>query len=122
MRVKNLDGAQLNKCSTGSWLAHWERFSGQNAFMCFANDCIKRPSVGGLVQKESPIDKDWYVIPLCSDCNKKKGQDLDVWDTAKLIPTDEIEAAAVTSALPRSFSHRALERFPRERVFQGAKL
>jgi hypothetical protein len=104
MRVKNLNGTTQNLCSTGSWFAHWEKFSGQNAFMCFTKGCIKRPSVGGQVQKDSPTDKSWYVIPLCDDCNKKRGQDLDIWDSAKLVSVNVLKTAAMT---PRATSIRA---------------
>ena len=84
MRVKNLNGT-TEKPSSGSWLAHWERASGQNAFMCFVTGCIKRPSAGGRVQRDSPTDKRWYVVPLCDDCNKAHGRDLDIWDAATLV-------------------------------------
>lgn len=33
--VKNLNGAAQNECSSGSWLAHCEKFSGQTAYSCF---------------------------------------------------------------------------------------
>jgi hypothetical protein len=72
-------------CGSGSWLAHWEKLSGLRAFMCFAKGCFGRPSVGGHVQKDRRTDQSWYVVPLCSACNTKRGQDLDVWDYATLV-------------------------------------
>jgi hypothetical protein len=87
MKVKNLNGA-THSLHGGNWLAHWEKYSGQNAYMCFAKGCIKRPIAGGRVQKDSLIDATWYVIPLCSDCNKKNGQDLDIWDAATFVSTN----------------------------------
>ena len=86
MRVKNLNRATQAKCSTGTWLAHWEKISGQNAFLCFVKDCINTPSFGGLVQKVSSTDESWYIVPLCDDCNRKTMQDLDIWDLATLVP------------------------------------
>jgi hypothetical protein len=97
MRVKNLNGTPQNTRTSGSWLAYWELYSGQNAYMCVSDGCIMRPSVGAHVQMDSPTDKSWYVIPLCADCSKKRGQDLDIWDMAKLVPVNStgiVEKAA----------------------------
>ena len=109
MRVKNLNGVPSNKCSSSSWLAHWEKLSGQNAYMCFAKGCINTPSVGGQVQKDSPTDTSWYVIPLCEDCNKKRGQDLDIWDTTRLVPANVIENFEIAAVTPRNFARWARE-------------
>ncbi len=95
MRVKNLNQAAQKKCSSGSWLALWERISGQNAFLCFVKDCINRPSVGGLVQKDSPTDGDWYVVPLCNDCSKSTGRDLEIWDQANLVSASDMQIPPV---------------------------
>jgi hypothetical protein len=116
MRVKTLNIAEQNKCRSGSWLAHWEKLSGQNAFMCFTEGCINMPSVGGHVQKDSTTDKNWYVIPLCTDCSKKSGQDLDIWDTAKFVSAKETETSGVAASTPRNFTPWALERFPERRL------
>jgi hypothetical protein len=89
VRVKNLNGAVQNKPSSGSWLRHWEEVSGQNAWMCFVQGCIRRPIEGGRVQKDSGRDQSWYVIPLCTECHGKHGQDLDIWDAATLVPATE---------------------------------
>jgi hypothetical protein len=88
-RNLNLSGQDLN--SSGNRLAHWEKTTGQNAFLCFAKDCIKRPTAGGLVQKDSAIDRGGYIVPLCSDCNDKTGQDLDIWDQAVLVRADDMK-------------------------------
>jgi hypothetical protein len=105
MRVKNLNAAARKGCNSGTWLTHWEKESGQNAFLCFVKDCINRPSVGGLVQKDSPIDEGWFVLPLCDDCNKRTGQDLDIWDGATLVSAVEMR---VTPIVPDSRRVRVL--------------
>jgi hypothetical protein len=92
MRVRNLNGATQKECTGGSWLALWETFSGQTAYGCFAIGCKNRRSVGGQVQKDSTADKGWYIVPLCEECNKKTGQDLDIWDLAMLVPAHVGEA------------------------------
>jgi hypothetical protein len=88
MRVKNLNGAAQEKCTSGSWLAHWERHSGQTAYGCFVVGCRNKRSVGGLVQRDGTTDTGWYIVPLCEDCGRKTGQDLDIWDLAMLVPAD----------------------------------
>jgi hypothetical protein len=84
MKVKNLNGS-TSSMSGSSWLALWEKLSGQTAIMCYAESCMKSPTVGGQVQKHSSSDTRWYVIPLCEDCNKKTGQDMVIWEAAKLV-------------------------------------
>jgi hypothetical protein len=129
MKVKNLNGSETVDASA-SRLAAWERLSGQNAFMCFATGCIKRPSSGGRVQKDSATDKSWYLIPLCDECSRKSGQDLDIWDGAPFIPVHALAAEGspaeslkrVTSSLYRAEGGRVLSSRPRNtrtRAFQG---
>jgi hypothetical protein len=98
MKVKNLNGTAPITKESGNWLSHWEKLSGLNAFMCYVKGCIKRPSVGGHVQKDSPTDKTWYVIPLCDDCGRKRGQDLDIWDAATLISAAARIATGTTAS------------------------
>ena len=102
MKVKKLNGS-------GSWLAHWEKLSGQNAYMCFATACINTPSVGAQVQKYNPADQKLYVIPLCNDCNKKREQDLDIWDAATLVSANAIETIRTFAVTPRNFAQWASE-------------
>jgi hypothetical protein len=95
MRVKNLNGTAQDKPRSGSWLRHWEEVSGQNAWMCFVQGCIRRPIEGGRVQKDTGVDRGWYVIPLCTECNGKQGQDLDIWDAARLVLATERVAVGI---------------------------
>jgi len=85
MRVRNLNGTSDNKCKCGSWLAHWEKYSGQTANRCVVNGCSNKHSVGGHVQKESLSDFSWYIIPICSECNSKRGQSISVDDAVNLV-------------------------------------
>jgi hypothetical protein len=99
MKVRNLNATVPNTEDGASRLSYWERLSGLNAFMCYAKGCIRRPSVGGHIQKDSLIDRNWYVIPLCDDCGGKSGQDLDIWDAATLVPA---RAGRTTGAASRT--------------------
>jgi hypothetical protein len=86
MIVKNLNARAQNRYSGAILLAHWDRFSRQTAYRCFVKGCRNKSAVGGCVQKHAATDAGWYIIPLCDDCNRKKNQDLDIWDSARLIP------------------------------------
>jgi hypothetical protein len=101
MKVK-MNGTVARAETGGSWLAHWEKHSGLNAFMCYATGCIRRPSVGAHIQKDSLTDMNWYVIPLCEDCSRKRGQDLDIWNAATLVSPGARGAAVKASSTSRA--------------------
>jgi len=109
MKIIKSNATSSNKSCIGNWLAHWERLSGQNAYMCFGQGCINTPSVGVLIQKDSLTDQNLYVIPLCNDCNKKREQDLDIWDAATLVSANAIETIRTFAVTPRHFAHWASE-------------
>ena len=112
MRVKNLNKGALGNSSSGSWLTHWERHTGQNAWMCYVQGCIGRPTAGGRIQKDSLVDRNWYVIPLCADCSERSGQDLDIWDEATLVSAMESEAMVIHNAPGRNRSRWAPQPAP----------
>ena len=91
MKVTNLNIVRQTTGSGGKLLARWEKISGQNAFLCCVKDCIERPIAGGLVQKGSPYDQSWYIVPLCRDCDSRTGQNLDIWDGAVLVRKNDME-------------------------------
>jgi len=85
MQVHNLNGTAPNKCDCGSWLVHWQRFSGQTANHCVVIGCTNPHTVGGHVQKGSISDRGWYIIPLCSSCNAKRGETFSIYDDVELV-------------------------------------
>lgn len=86
MKVKNLNGTSDNSCNCGSWLKHWENFSGQSLpTYCCESSCMNKPTVGAHVQKDSSTDESWYIIPLCSTHNADKGQTLEIQSSTKLV-------------------------------------
>jgi hypothetical protein len=72
MRIKNINGTAENRCSCGSWLNHWERFSRQVAYTCSVPGCKKSEIVGAHVQISG--DQNWYICPLCSSHNKQSDE------------------------------------------------
>ncbi len=85
MRVRNLNGATVPKCRCRNTLSHWLRYSGERASKCSVVGCTHRDLVGGHVQKESPADASWYVIPICTSCSEKTGQTLNISDLVQLV-------------------------------------
>ena len=120
MKVRRTNGTLSNKSNAGTWLSYWEKLSGQSAYLCFGQGCINTPSVGALIQKDSLADKNLYVIPLCDDCNKKSGKELDIWDTKMPVSVDATAASGIVT--PRSFAQWASEQFLESRVFSQARL
>ncbi len=85
-RVNNVNGTTDNICKCGSWLAHWQTFSGQQIpTYCAEKSCVKTPEVGAHVQKESSSDKSWYIAPLCQEHNVRTGQALILVDSVVLV-------------------------------------
>jgi hypothetical protein len=90
MKVKNATGTSELSCSCGSWLAHWEKFSGQTTEFCQAIGCIKRDVVGAHVQRTDVYDFTSYIYPLCNACNQSE-QTLEVSDSYKLVKANKAE-------------------------------
>lgn len=54
-RVKNINGTSQNTCKCGSWLKHWEKFSGQTANCCGVIGCQRTDVVGAHVQESGKL-------------------------------------------------------------------
>jgi len=87
---QNINGTSDTTCACGSWLKHWEKFSGQSVIYCPAGKCMKKDLVGAHVQKSNSSDDKWYIYPLCSAHNQSTGE-LEVSDTYKLVIANKKE-------------------------------
>jgi len=90
MKIKNINGTSQNKCVCGSWLKHWEKFSGQSVTYCPVKDCLNKDLVGAHVQMANSTDDKWYIYPLCSVHNQNSGE-LEVSDSYKLVSANKKE-------------------------------
>ena len=89
MKVNNINGTRANTCKCGSWLAHWQKFSGYALpKYCPKMMCRNNPEEGAHVQKDSATDKSWYIIPLCSTHNAEIGKSLTISDYITLVPAN----------------------------------
>ena len=91
MKIRNINGTSDNNCSCGSWLKHWENFSGQTTDFCQALGCLEQDIVGAHVQRGGGCtDQKWYIYPLCSKHNCHSGE-LVVSDSYLLISANKSE-------------------------------
>ena len=90
MRARNINGTADRVCRFGSWLNHWQNFSGVPLpSFCYQKSWMKTPEVGAHVQKESLFDDRWYIIPLCYDCNNRRGETIEIMDSAALVSANK---------------------------------
>jgi hypothetical protein len=92
MKIRNINGTSDTKCKCGSWLKHWENFSGQAVpSFCPVSACLNKDLVGAHVQKGgSSTDQKWYIYPLCAHHNKHTGE-LEVPDYYSLVSASKRE-------------------------------
>jgi hypothetical protein len=90
VKIKNINGTSQSRCVCGSWLKHWERFSGQTITYCPVIGCLNKDLVGAHVQKAGSSDNKWYICPLCNAHNQSAGE-LEVSDAYKLVSANKKE-------------------------------
>lgn len=91
MKVKNINGTSDNSCKCTSWIAHWQKYSGQTTEFCQATSCLNKDVVGAHVKKGGDsTDQSWYIYPLCNAHNKYVGE-LEVSDFYKLVSANVSE-------------------------------
>lgn len=94
MKVKNVRGTSGLSCSCGSWLDHWQKFSGALLpSYCREKSCMEKPECGAHVQKDSVFDLKWYIIPLCNKHNTKTTE-IEVMDSTIFVPANVSETCA----------------------------
>jgi len=89
-KVKNINGTSQTDCICGSWLQHWEKYSGRKATYCSDKICIKTELVGAHVQKAFSSDNRWYIIPLCKVHNGSI-QEIEISDSIILVSANKEE-------------------------------
>ncbi|MFA5548640.1 MAG: hypothetical protein WDA10_08895, partial [Porticoccaceae bacterium] len=91
MKVANLVGTSENTCNCGSWLAHWEKFSGQQALVCSVQGCRNFSDVGAHIQTSGGLlGSKWAIVPMCHEHNQAAGQ-LDIYDDTRMVSANVSE-------------------------------
>lgn len=89
MKVNNINGTSGHTCACGSWLEHWKKFSGRALPpYCAVSTCASRPEDGAHVQRDSVLDRHWYIVPLCRRHNLEKGRSLEITTGTVLVPAN----------------------------------
>jgi hypothetical protein len=86
VKIRNINGTSDNpKCPCGTWLKHWEKYTGIEFPACAEASCRENAEVGAHVQKLGS-DRSWYIIPLCKAHNGLHGQELEILDIFQPVP------------------------------------
>lgn len=70
----------------GDWLKYWESQAGEKAGTCHRLGCSEDATDGAHVQLVDSVDRNWYIVPLCHQCNCQFGHRFRV--TGPLVPVD----------------------------------
>lgn len=95
--VKNLNGTSDRDCACGTWIQHWEKFSGTTAGICARSVCLNTATVGAHVKKSIGDDHAHYIAPMCHACNGKRDAIFNLRDDTRLIPANVAETCAKPS-------------------------
>jgi len=81
---QNVTGSGNDHCSCGSWKEHWMNFSNESwPNRCRVSGCLSAAVYGIHIKTSSKSGE--YIIPGCSECNKK--EDLFLIRDTKLVST-----------------------------------
>src|SRR5260370_3278584 len=86
MLMTNVVGASSAACSCESWLAHWEKYSGQTVTYCPVVSCYNKDLCGAHVRKSGDLTV--YIYPLCNAHNKST-ESLEVSDSYTLVSSSK---------------------------------
>jgi hypothetical protein len=82
--VRNTADLRCGPCS--SWLDHSQRArKGLPQFYCSAAGCGNGATVGGHIIRVRHPDRNWYIIPLCDECNAR-GEAYGIASHVQLVP------------------------------------
>ena len=79
VKVKNENGTSKRPaCSCGSWLEHWENYSGKIQTKCSIKDCDELAEVGAHITRPNAKNADYkthsYILPMCTTHNNQRGE------------------------------------------------
>ena len=89
-KVKTISWTTGKSCNCGSWLEHWENFSGHKAILCSAKLCLETQLDGVHVKKMYSTDRARYIIPLCPYHNNLE-ELVEISDNITLVSADPKE-------------------------------
>jgi hypothetical protein len=89
VKIKNANGTADRECECGSWLEHWENFSGQTATKCAVSGCDNIATDGAHVTRPIAKNDDYkthsYIVPMCKSHNGQHGAEFDTKENTTFV-------------------------------------
>jgi hypothetical protein len=85
--IKIVTDPEKKLCRCGTWLDHWNKFSGLKVRICGIKECPGFDLMGVKVQKADSEDDKIYIIPVCSAHADSK-EILETYDSITLVSSD----------------------------------
>ncbi len=76
----------LHEKSEGNWIRFWEGKTGLTAGKCHRIGCNATADDGAHVQIVNGATREWYIVPLCHQCNCQFGATF--WVEGPLVPVN----------------------------------
>jgi hypothetical protein len=76
----------VDPCACGTWLEHWQKYSGERLpALCSAMACPCTPAVGAVVRMTGGFNELSYIVPLCMEHGAQRGQAIELIPGARLV-------------------------------------
>ena len=96
--VRNASGTGERECSCGSWIKHWENFSGIKVRTCRRKGCSGNDLDGAHVKLWNGDNNKEYIVPLCCGCNQiAVGEKIELKEGTLLVRANKSETCEKAS-------------------------
>lgn len=89
-RIKNINGIEIDNCSCGNWLKHWNKHNNKPAVFCSEISCTQMANLEGIHVQKVTDDSNWYIVPLCKEHHTRTGE-LEINDFIQFIDSNKTE-------------------------------
>lgn len=86
--VKHIRGSSevSPKCKCGSWIKHWEKFSGKTRDKCSVVGCTEAAMKGAHIKIVDGTISSWYIMPVCESHNPPTNNEATVKSNTVFVP------------------------------------
>ena len=74
------------KCKCGSWIKHWEKFSGKTRDKCSVVGCTEAAMEGAHIKIVNGTINSWYIMPVCESHNPPTNKKATVKSNTVFVP------------------------------------
>ena len=87
IEVQHIKGSsRLPKCKCGSWIKHWEKFSGKTRDKCSVVGCTEDAMKGAHIEFVDGNISRWYIMPVCESHNPPTNEEVTVKSNTVFVP------------------------------------